>query len=193
MSAEFGAPSKEQYAKADEYYKGRNYGYDPYKQDRAGYFREQDFNPYRQAAGNKADVGNAMETQGAYNQLLSQGPVNASDRMQLASDFNRRKITGAFASAGSANERENQSRIQTGQMNIARGMDVDASNAGAQNTMMRFKEGANENRRLNLYRSRKEQELLDKRLRAARRISEGGGYGGDTLSEIIQGILKGDV
>jgi hypothetical protein len=167
-----GPSSTEMFKEARDRYKGVDYGYNPYKQDTAGVFEGQDFDPYRQGAMAEADRQGAMERQGAYNDLLQGGPSSASDRMQLVSDFNRRKITGTLGAQSGANQREQQGLIQTGRQNIGRGMDVDAANSGAYNQMARSRAVAEDARRLNLYHGDREEALLDKKLRAAREISK---------------------
>src|SRR3954466_14358182 len=64
-------------------YRERKYGYDPYNQDLAGTYGSQDFTPSRQAGNLQADRAAQEQRQGAYNQLVSDGPVSASDRMSL--------------------------------------------------------------------------------------------------------------
>lgn len=134
-------------------------------------FNPQDFDPYRSAAGSEAARQAQEQRQGAYNQLVMSGPVSAADRMQLASDFNRQKISGAFAAGQGANQREIESQMRTGQQNIARGMDITEANAMAQNQMLRTKAQADEARRLNLYMTDRERKQMARRLKAAEKVA----------------------
>lgn len=183
--------SGELYGEASDRYKKAQFGYDPYLQDRAGLYEAQDFDPYRAASQNEAARQTQEQRQGAYNQLVMSGPVSAADRMQLASDFNRQKISGAFAGAQGANQRENQSQTQTAQQNVARGMDVSQANTAAQNQMLRTKGIAEEARRLNLYMTDRERKQLERKLKAAGKVAAAGGKGGGgTLLDALMGSLE---
>lgn len=113
----------------DAYYDPTKLGSEGYE---LGYLEAQDFDPYRRNALQNVTATSASDQASAEGALARTGGLSASDRMAMASQFNRDKIEGRSQSLGKYDEMESSNLYNVGKANV--GIDNTAAeiNAAAQ-------------------------------------------------------------